>query len=570
MRKHLLLVGLVSFFHLALGSTPPGAAIASASSYATHAGMATLAKGGNAFDAAVTVSAVLAVVEPYHTGLGGGGFWLLYDAKKDKNIFLDGRERAPLSATLDMFLNHHKRPIKNLSVYGPLSSAIPGEPKALVTLAQQYGKLSLAEDLKPAIELAEKGYPIEDRYVQLVSRPEILAQLQRFPETAKIFLHKGEAPQVGWILKQVDLAKTLKELAEKGSDGFYKGAVASKMVAAVRKGGGIWQSDDLSDYKVKLRPPLVGFYQGIKIVTAPPPSAGGIAILSILNMLSNYPLDNMTSIAKTHTIIEAMRLAYWDRNKYLGDPDFVSIPVNMLLATPHIKKLRSFISKDKATPSTTLGRARHALAEASPNTTHFSIIDKDGNRVGGTLSINFLFGSSFVAKGTGVLLNDEMDDFAKKPGTKNIFGLVGGENNAIAPQKRPLSSMSPTFLIAKDRVAVLGTPGGSRIPTMVLLATLAFSEGKRPLSFVSMARYHHQYLPDVVEYEHDAFDSRLKKALIKMGYHLKELSKDYGVKTAVYGEMQACEWNKKNNELFATSDPRRAGLALVHYDKASS
>lgn len=565
--KKMLLISLFFVGQVFAAAKPPGAAIASASPYATKAGMAILNKGGNAFDAAITVSAVLAVVEPYHTGIGGGGFWLLHDAKKNKNVFLDGRERAPLDATEHMFLNKFGRPIENLSLFGPLSSAIPGEPAAMAYLAKHYGKLSLAEDLKPAIELAEQGYPVGERYVELVSRPFILKQIQRHTETARIFLDKGEAPKVGWILKQPELANTLKKLGQYGKKGFYEGEVATKLVSSVRKGGGIWQSDDLKDYDVKLREPLVGHYRDVTVVTAPPPSAGGIAILSMLNILSNYPLGTMSTTSRIHTIVEAMRLAYWDRNKYLGDPDFVSIPTTMLLSNPHIKKLRAMISKEKATPSSTLGRVRHVLNEVSPNTTHYSIIDNEGNRVGATLSINFLFGSTFVAKGTGVLLNDEMDDFAKKPGTKNIFGLVGGENNSIAPEKRPLSSMSPTFLITKDRVAVLGTPGGSRIPTMVLLATLSFAEGKRPLSFVTAPRFHHQYLPDIIEYEHDALDESTKKSLIKMGYRLKELTEDYGGKSFIYGEMQACEWNKKENALFATSDPRRAGLALVEYNQ---
>lgn len=567
MIKKVLLISLFSICHVFAAVKPPGAAIASASPYATKAGMAIINKGGNAFDAAVAVSAVLAVVEPYHTGIGGGGFWLLYDAKKNKNIFLDGRERAPLDSSRNMFLNKYGRRIGNLSLFGPLSSAIPGEPAALAYLVKEHGKLSLTEDLKPAIELAEKGYPVEERYVDLISRPFILKQIERHTETAKIFLDNGEVPKVGWILKQPDLAKTLKSLAKHGRDGFYKGEVASKLVSAVRKGGGIWQMDDLKDYHVKLREPLVGHYKDVTVVTSPPPSAGGIAILSMLNILSKYPLASMSPTNRIHTTVEAMRLAYWDRNKYLGDPDFVSIPTNMLLSKPHINKLSTFISKNKATPSTTLGRVNHVLNEVSPNTTHFSIIDKEGNRVGATLSINFLFGSNFVAKGTGVLLNDEMDDFAIKPGTKNVFGLVGGENNSIAPEKRPLSSMSPTFLLTKDRVAVLGTPGGSRIPTMLLLATLSFSEGKRPLSFVSAPRFHHQYLPDIIEYEHDALDESTKKSLRKMGYHLKELTKDYGGRSFIYGEMQACEWNKKEDALFAANDPRRSGYAMVEYNK---
>jgi gamma-glutamyltranspeptidase / glutathione hydrolase len=547
---------------------PSGVAVASASPYATNAALKILAHGGNAFDAAVAVSAVLGVVEPYHSGLGGGGFWLLHESKQKKNIFVDGRERAPMASHKDMYLDKLGRPIPGASLYGPLAAAIPGEPAALVYIANHFGKLPLKESLAPAIELAENGFIVDNIFHQIISGRKCYTLLERYPHSAEIFLPNGDVPEVGSILKQPALAHTLRMIAKEGLDGFYQGKIAEEMVHAVRAGGGIWTMQDLKDYQLKIRKPLVGHFESLKVITSPPPSAGGIALLTMLNILTPFKVDSLMPHQRTHYLIESMRLAYWDRAQYLGDPDYIRVPVKKLLSNKHTKMLRSYISPDKATPSSTLGRTPHAFADASPNTTHFSIIDTDGNMVSATLSINFLFGSSFIAGNTGVLLNDEMDDFSIKPGVKNIFGLVGTKSNEIHPGKRPLSSMNPTFLIGKDRVAVLGTPGGSRIPTMVLLATLAFSEGKSPMTMVSLPRFHHQYLPDKVVYEYDAFDPTLLKSLARMGHHLMPLYEDYQRRTNFYGDMQVVSWDKANNVLFAASDPRKMGLAAVSYKKA--
>lgn len=535
---------------------PPAMAVASADPRATQAGIDILKKGGNAFDAAVAVSAVLAVVEPFHSGIGGGGFWLLHTANNGKNIFIDGREQAPMAAHEKMYQDEKGNVVEGLSLNGPLAAAIPGEPAAMAYIAKHYGNLPLSVDLAAAIALAEHGFKANLLYEQIVNVGDRVEVLNRYPSSRKIFLKNGKAPKQGDLIVQKDLAQTLRLFAEKGHDGFYKGEVAKKLVKSVREAGGIWTMNDLAQYQLKLRTPLVGHYKDSEIITAPPPSAGGIAILTMLNILSAYDLPKLSESSRLHYVIEAMRLAYWDRSQYLGDPDYVKVPVQKLTSMAHANQLRRFIQKDKATSSASLSAKGLVFEDSSPNTTHFSIIDGQGNRVAATLSVNYLFGSSFVADGTGVLLNDEMDDFSSKPGAANVFGLVGHSANQIEGGKRPLSSMAPTFLVSKKRVGIIGTPGGSRIPTMILWGILEYAQGKPPLAWVSKPRIHHQYLPDVVQMEPDALSADMQKQLLAMGYHLLQLAK-------VFGDMQAVEWDKSSNKVFAASDPRHVGLAEV-------
>jgi gamma-glutamyltranspeptidase / glutathione hydrolase len=538
-------------FQLSIAQTlPPASAIASAHPLATQAGYTILEQGGNAFDAAVAVAAALAVVEPYASGIGGGGFWLLHDAKQQKDLVIDSREVAPMAASADMFLDETGEPIANASLAGPAAAGIPGTPAALAYITQTYGRLTLAQNLAPAIQLAKEGFTIAEDYrkaLALGDKYQILRE--QFPATAKIFLPSGELPDIGDVIRQTDLANTLTALANKGRQGFYTGAIAEQMVQAVQAGGGIWTLADLADYRIKVREPLVGYYRSIKIVTVPLPSAGGIGVLTMLNILSGFDLLKMTDIERKHFIIEAMRLAYWDRSRYLGDSDFVDVPVNRLLSPEHVGALRGYIKPDQATPSVELPMTATDTVKGQ-STSHFSIIDMDGNRVGATLSVNYFFGSGFVPAGTGVLLNNHMDDFSLKPGEENVYSLVGSALNQIAPGKRPLSSMAPTFALSDDRVAVLGTPGGSRIPTMVLLALLAFWEEHLPMYWVSLPRYHHQYLPDVVEHEEDAFSPAQIVRLQAMGYVLKQLERRYG-------NMQAVLWDKANQQMYAASDERR-------------
>ncbi|MCG2633709.1 MAG: gamma-glutamyltransferase [Gammaproteobacteria bacterium] len=529
------------------------AAIATAYPLATEAGFEILSRGGNAFDAAVAVSAALAVVEPSSSGIGGGGFWLLHRASDNFSTMVDGRERAPLSARVDMYLDATGEPIPKLSIDGPLSAGIPGLPAGLVHLTETYGNLPLATSLAPAIRLARDGFVVDEHYLKMVGYR--LDALRASSAAAAIFLDRGDAPASGFRLVQGDLAKTLEALAEQGRDGFYTGLVAQQLIAGVNAAGGHWRTQDLTAYRVKQRTPVTGQYRQMKITTAPPPSSGGVALITALNILERYALDEVDDITRKHLVVEAMRRAYRDRAQYLGDPDFTQVPVAQLIDKTYAAGLAAGIRRDRATPSAMLpGRAK---LQRGRDTTHFSIIDGDGNRVAATLSVNLPFGSGFVPPGTGVLLNDEMDDFSSKPGLPNAYGLVGAEANAIAPGKRPLSSMTPTFLEIGDDVAVLGTPGGSRIITMVLLAALEFGEGnKDPASWVSLPRYHHQFLPDVIQFETDGLSSAQQDGLSALGHQLKPVGRRYG-------NMQAIWWDRASGHIRAASDPRRQGLADV-------
>ncbi len=547
-----LLLGAGTVAAEGLATRPSAAAIASAHPLATEAGMEILAAGGNAFDAAVAVSAALAVVEPYSSGIGGGGFWLLHRARDGHQVMVDGRERAPLAAHRDLYLDARGEVVSDHSMNGPLAAGIPGEPAALDHIARHYGRLPLARSLAPAIRLAREGFPVDAHYRRMAQfRSEVM---NRFPETARILLAQGAVPEIGARIVQPALARTLEALANDGADGFYHGAVAQRLVAGVRAAGGIWSEQDLADYRVVERAPVRFAYRGLTITAAAPPSSGGVALATMLHILEGYDLARLDEATRTHLVIEAMRRAYRDRAEYLGDPDFVSVPVDLLTDRRYAAGLRASIRDDRALPSADLpGQADSA---GGNHTTHFSILDRDGNRVAATLSVNYPFGSGFIVPGTGVLLNDEMDDFSAKPGVPNAYGLVGAEANAIAPGKRPLSSMSPTFVESADRVAVLGTPGGSRIISMVLLGILEVAEGGSPQAWVSRPRFHHQYLPDVVQYEPGGLSPTVIEGLRQRGHALRALD-------SPYGNMQALLWNRSTGQVQAASDPRGVGAAAV-------
>lgn len=531
---------------------PPQAAIATAHPLATEAGFDILERGGNAFDAAVAVTAALAVVEPAGSGLGGGGFWLLHRAADGHQVMLDGRETAPAGAHRDMYLDAKGKVIEGLSMDGPLAAGIPGTPAAIAHLAEKYGRLPLTMTLAPAIRLARDGFTVDAPYRRMAEFR--LQALQASPAAAAIFLAEGAVPPEGHILRQPDLARTLEALANGGEKGFYQGEVARRLVEGVRGAGGIWSLEDLAGYRVAEREPVRGEFGGLRIVSAAPPSSGGIVLVTMLNILAGYPLERMDEATRTHLMVEAMRRAYRDRAEYLGDPDFVQIPLDRLLSPHYAAGLRAGIRADRATPSADL--PGHAGAQGGTNTTHFSILDRAGNRVAATLSINYPFGSGFVAPGTGVLLNDEMDDFSAKPGTPNAYGLVGAEANAIAPGKRPLSSMTPTFIEGERGITILGTPGGSRIITMLLLATLDHATGRPPREWVSRPRLHHQFLPDVIQHEAGAIGEAQSRELQARGHRLQALD-------SRYGNMQAILWGRTDKRVLAASDPRGIGSAVV-------
>ena len=527
-------------------------AVASAHPIATQAGIDILNQGGNAFDAAVAVSATLAVVEPYSSGMGGGGFWLLHSAKDQTDVMIDGREVAPQKAHRDMYLDKSGNVIAKISIDGPLSAGIPGQPAALVHINKEYGKLSLQDVFAPAIKAAQQGFKVSKHYQRMAGFR--LEALQASPAAAEIFLQNNELPEIGYTIKQADLAKTLAAIADQGFAGFYQGEVAKALVSGTNAAGGIWTAEDLSAYKVVTRQPLVGQFGQFKVISVAPPSSGGVALITMLNMLEDRKWSTLNLSDRKHLIIESMRRAYRDRAMYLGDSDFVSVPVTRLTSKAYAKQLAADIDMSRATASNQLPGLD---VEAKGNhTTHFSIIDKQGNRVAATLSVNYPFGSCFVPPGTGILLNDEMDDFSAKPGKPNAYGLVGAKANEIQPGKRMLSSMSPTFIESENKLAILGTPGGSRIITMVLHSILNVADGKSAVEVVSAPRFHHQYLPDEVQYEMGSISADEANVLVSRGHRLKNIN-------STYGNMQVIIVDKKENRITAASDPRGEGFAIV-------
>ena len=531
---------------------PDRAAVATAHPLATEAGLKILDAGGNAFDAAVAVSAALAVVEPYGSGIGGGGFWLIHRAHDCREIMLDGRERAPLAAHRDLFLDDAGEFVPESALVGPLSAGIPGTPAALVQLAEGYGRLPLTQTLAPSIALARDGFEIGEGYRSVAAWR--LPALQTSPAAAAQFLVDDEVPPRGHRLRQPDLADTLERLASRGHAGFYAGETADRLVSGVRAAGGIWTLEDLAEYRAVEREPIVAHFRGWRLVSAAPPSSGGVLLVQILNMLSAIEPQPESDTQRVHALVETMRRAYRDRARYLGDPDHVEMPIERLTHPHYAAGLIRDFDPTRATPSTTV--QTDAPASEGRDTTHFSILDREGNRVAATLSINYPFGSGFVPPGTGVLLNDEMDDFSAQPGVANAYGLVGGEANAIAPGKRMLSSMSPTFLESPETVAILGTPGGSRIITMVLQGVLGAVDGIPLEDWSARPRIHHQYLPDRLEFESGALSPTEQRDLSAMGHRLEVLIRPIG-------DMQAILWDRANGQVKAASDPRGAGHAEV-------
>ncbi len=542
---------LVSSAHAADRS--PQAGIASAHVLATQAGFEVIGKGGNAFDAAVAVASTLAVVEPQSSGIGGGGLFLLHRASDGKQVMVDARETAPAAVNSRDYVDAKGDANRDASINGPLSAAIPGEAAGLVWIAQHYGKLPLKSSLAPAIRIAREGFKPDGRFLkELAMRKEVIA---RYPGSAALYLVNGELPKAGWTFKSPDLARVLERLGAEGNDGFYRGELARTLVEGVRKAGGNWSLDDLGNYTAKERAPIAFDYRGWRIVSASPPSSGGIALAEMFNILGGYDLAKLDRVHRVHFMVEAMRRAYRDRAQYLGDPDFVQMPIARLLSADYAAGLRASIHPDKATPSDLLppflshGQGTH--------TSHFSIIDAEGNLVAGTQTVNLIFGSGLVVPGTGFVLNDEMDDFALVPGKPNAFGLPGNEHNAPRPGSRPLSSMSPSFVIGTDRIGVIGTPGGSRIITMVLEGILGFIDGQSPAQIVANPRFHHQYLPDVISAEKGAFTRDEVKALEAMGHKLSESERRWGF-------MNVVSRDRKTGATQAASDPRGdSGSGLV-------
>ena len=526
--------------------TQTQAAVVTAHPLASQVGKEIIAAGGNAFDAAVAVSLALAVVEPYGSGLGGGGFWMLHSAAEGEDIMVDGREVAPLAAHPNLYRNNDGSISKD-SVNGPRAAGIPGMLAALELISQRYGQLPWQQLVQPAVALAEEGFVPHARYQKYLA----MRQAVFNAEARRRF---AAAPlQAKQKIKQQDLAATLRRIASLGAVDFYQGETAKRMVAAVRAAGGIWQLDDLKQYKVLIRKPQLTKYKDLTLVLPVLPTSGGLVMSQILAMLEAETLPLKYDAESIHLLVEAMRRAYRDRAVYMGDPAFTQVPVEKLLSADYAKAKFADFNPEQASLSSDLEYAAEVKGE---DTTHFSILDQQGNYVAATLSINYPFGSGFVAQGTGILLNDEMDDFALAPKQANVWGLVGGVANEIQPGKRMLSSMTPLFIRDQERLLILGTPGGSRIISMLTLAALRFSQGLSVDEIVAGRRFHHQYLPDEIQFELDALSAEEQNKLTAKGHKLKQLNRSYG-------DMHAIEWQLSSGKIKAAADPRGYGSALV-------
>lgn len=486
-----------------------------------------LRRGGNAVDAAVATGFALAVTYPRAGNIGGGGFMVIHSAERREDVAIDYRETAPAAATRDMFLGADGKPDIAKSRDSALSIGVPGTVAGLALALEKYGsgKFTLAELLEPAIALARDGFVIADDMADTL--PGIARRLARWPASAKIFSRAdGSSLREGDTLVQTDLAATLSAIAAQGARGFYQGPVAEKLAAGVRDAGGIMTADDLKSYKPVIRAPVRGSYRGYGIISMPPPSSGGVVLLETLNILEGFPLPDMKQGAapSLHVMIEAMKRAYADRARYLGDPDFISAPVATLMSKEYAARQRASIDPDRATPWTdALSATPPPTPRESSNTTHYSVVDSRGNAVSNTYTLNFPYGVGLVADGTGVLLNNELDDFTAAPGASNAFGLVGFEANLPGPGKRPLSSMTPTIVLKDGRpVLVTGSPGGSRIISTVLQVIVNVLDYKMDVATaVAAPRLHHQWLPDVVRIER-GFDGGTLAELRARGHEVIE------------------------------------------------
>jgi len=542
--------------------TAENAMVVTAQQLATKVGVDVLRRGGNAVDAAVAVGYALAVVYPAAGNLGGGGFMTVQLADGRKT-FLDFREKAPLGATANMYLDKDGNVIKGLSTYGHLAVGVPGSVWGMEYAREKYGTMKRAPLLKPAIALAEKGFALDQGDVDIFQTA--TADLRKDPVSAAIFLNRGQPFQAGDKLVQKDLAKTLKAISQRGTDGFYKGPVAAAIVKSSQRGGGLLTQADLDQYRVRELAPIECDYRGYQVISAPPPSSGGVVICEMLNILEGYPLKELgfRSAQAVHYQIEAMRHAYVDRNSYLGDPDFVKNPITRLTDKAYAAQIRAVIDPNKAGVSKDIkpGVEPH---EGS-NTTHYSIADRWGNAVAVTYTLNDWFGAKVTPAGTGVLLNDEMDDFTSKIGVPNLYGLVQGEANAIAPGKRPLSSMSPT-IVSKDNkpVMVVGTPGGSRIITAVLHVVLnVIDYGMNVQEAVDAPRFHQQWLPDLTNVDNFALSPDTRKLLEAAGHKLGAPQPANHMTALLIGAPMLGGKPVGKNRFYGANDPRRnSGLAL--------
>ncbi|WP_227691529.1 gamma-glutamyltransferase [Psychrobacter aestuarii] len=530
--------------------------VASQEMLASQAGLKMLQNGGNAVDAAVAVGFALAVTLPRAGNIGGGGFMMIYDAKQDKTIALDYREKAPSSAFRDMYLDKDGNAVSERSRYHGLAVGVPGTVAGLLDALEAHGTMSREDVMAPAIALAKDGFTVTPELSD--SLEALRSRLTRWPSTQAIFFKPdGSSYQAGERLKQPELAQSLSLIAKQGADGFYKGETAQKLVKAVNDAGGAMSLEDLANYQAIARQPVKGTYRGYEVVSMPPPSSGGAHIIEILNILENYPMRDYghNSAQSIHLLSEAMQLAYADRSEYLGDSDFVDVPIAGLTSKKYAKVLADKIDPHKATPAHLI-KAGKPMPYESDQTTHFSVVDKMGNVVSNTYTLNFSYGTGLVAAGTGILLNNEMDDFSAKVGVPNAYGLLGGDANAIEANKRPLSSMSPTIVFKDKRpFIVTGTPGGSRIITTVTqILTNVIDYDMNIAEATHAPRIHDQWLPDEIRIE-KALNKDTTDKLESMGHTVSP--------NTTMGSAQSIMVTPKG--LYGASDPRTPDGAVVGY-----
>ncbi|MCS6236855.1 gamma-glutamyltransferase [Shewanella baltica] len=530
--------------------------VASQETLASRTGVEILKQGGNAVDAAVAVAFSLAVTLPRAGNIGGGGFMLVHIAKENKTIAIDYREMAPSKAKKDIFLDENGDAVEKLSREHGLAVGVPGTVMGMSLALEKYGTMTLAQVTAPAIKMAQEGISVTPDLAESLAG--LKRRMTQWPTTAAIFYKAdGSDYQVDDILKQPELAHSLSLIAEKGTKGFYEGETATKLINAVKDAGGIMTLDDLKNYKVVEREPVRGEYRGYEVVSMPPPSSGGVHIIEMLNVLQQFPIDKLGhNTAQTiHLMAETMKHAYADRSEYLGDPDFYKVPVKALTSKDYAQKIASQIAMNKTTPSAEIKPGKLAPYE-SDQTTHFSVVDKWGNAVSNTYTLNFSYGSGLVAKGTGILLNNEMDDFSAKPGVPNGYGLVGGDANAVEGNKRPLSSMSPTIVMKDGKpFLVTGSPGGSRIITTTLQIIMnVIDHGLNIAEASNAARVHHQWLPD---------ELRVESSLNRDTISLLE-AKGHKVKVqSAMGSTQSIMVTEQG--IFGASDPRHSGSEAIGY-----
>lgn len=527
--------------------------VASSSPIASQVGVDILKKGGNAVDAAVAVGFALAVTHPAAGNLGGGGFMVIRLAN-GRATTIDFREVAPKAATRDMYLDA-KGDATDKSRVGPLAVGVPGSVAGLALAEQEYGTLKLADVMAPAIDLAANGFVLSDRLAHSLASARPL--FETFPASAAKFLKNDQPYQPGDRFAQPDLAGTLRLISEHGASAFYRGPIAQQIAAEMRAHGGLIATADLADYKPVERQPIEGTYRGYGLISMPPASSGGIALVELLNILEGYPIakDGFNTPKTIHLMVEAEKRVYADRSKWMGDTAFFHVPTGGLTSKAYAASLRAGIDPNHATPSSAIAPGE-PIAYESTQTTHYSVVDADGSAVAVTTTLNGGFGNGEVVAGAGFLLNNEMDDFSAKPGTPNMFGLTGGEANAIQPGKRMLSSMSPTIVTKGDKVfLVLGSPGGSRIITTVLQVIVnVIDHGMNLQQAVDAPRFHHQWLPDDIRIERKGFPPSLVQALEKMGYQVKAESD--------MGDVEAIEIDPKTGMRDGAADPRAGGKAV--------